>query len=496
MKKSYLPLLIILIGMILTQLFFTLLVYRSNLNLFQATRQIIGAGYLPVPNEHILPSLQKLSTAYKGALFFTLTLGIVMPVLVYGLAWAWDRGYKRNRIFLIILSGFVIFCMVMANWQGFNPIVTFWFLITYFTVFKLTLRSLDNMTTQLSTKRLSVHIIVLALLGAAWMTVPAGVDFFKSIRDYVLLSNKPGEAITQFYYRYSPYPTEACKPLFNKQLKTCRIVSGPDDENLKRIRHALIHYDFLPIDTDFMPDVVIRVSGESIGFETKGRTVLSVETEVFLKTPGEYLYRLSSRCDRQKFTRRFLAVSIKYGLPIVIYICMFVLTDTAVGWFVNHRKRFPISAASCVAIGAGVLIAFHLFAPESVRSSQLKNALQSGDPGLRVAALRTISARELDPRDYVGETYNKHLPYIPERLWWVKSLRNSKHPDVYEALLRFLDDPQPIVSCMAYDALREKGYRKAVLPILKRINTSRHWYVQGYAYQALRSLGWKQNRAG
>jgi len=492
MKKSYLPALIICLGMVLTQLFFTLFVYHSNLDLNQNTLRIIDAGYLPVPNEQILPCLQQLSTAYKGALFFTLTLGIVLPSLVYALAWAWDRGYRRNKAFLIILSGFVIFCMVMVNRHGFNPIVTVWFLTIYFTVFKLTLRSLDHHSTRLSSKRLLTHVLALVLLAAAWMAVPAGMEFYKAVRDHVLLSNKPGEAITQFYYRYSPYPTEACKPLFKKQLKTCYIDAGPESGAVERIQNALIQYDYLPIGTDVPPDVVLRASGNRFDFEVLGRKVLTVDSADFLKTPGAFLYRLSSRCDRQEFTRRLLAVSIRYGLPIVLYMSMSFLINGAIGRFFRGRAGFAAPAACCLAIGLGVMIAFKLLAPESVPVSQLEDALQSDISGLRVAALRTISARGLDPYDYTAENFDECLPSIPERLWWVKSLGNSRHTDAPKALLRFLDDPQPIVSCMAYDALGRKGYRSAVLPILKRIKTSRHWYVQGYAYQALRSLGWKQ----
>jgi hypothetical protein len=339
------------------------------------------------------------------------------------------------------------------------------------------------------------HILVLALLAAAWRAVPAGMDFYKAVRDHVLLSNKLGEAVTQFYYRYSPYPTEACKPLFKKQLKTCRIDAAPEAGGLDRIQSTLIQYDYLPIDTDVSPDIVLLVSGNKIDFEIRGRRLLGVDTIDFLKTPDVFLYRLSGRCDRQEFTRRLLAVSIKYGLPVVLYICMFVFINGAFGRFFRGRMGFAAPAAGCLAIGLGAMVAFKLLAPASVPMPHLKEALQSDIPGLRVAALRTISARGLDPYDYATGAFNEHLSYIPERLWWVKSLCNSKHRDARGELLRFLDDPQPIVSCMAYDALGRKGDRSAVLPILERIKTSRHWYVQGYAYQALRSLEWKQKKS-
>jgi HEAT repeat protein len=47
---------------------------------------------------------------------------------------------------------------------------------------------------------------------------------------------------------------------------------------------------------------------------------------------------------------------------------------------------------------------------------------------------------------------------------------------------------------MAFYALGQRGDRQAIQEILTRIETSKHWYNQWYAYRALRCLGWKQSR--
>jgi hypothetical protein len=47
---------------------------------------------------------------------------------------------------------------------------------------------------------------------------------------------------------------------------------------------------------------------------------------------------------------------------------------------------------------------------------------------------------------------------------------------------------------MAYHALGRRGDRRAIPEILYRIRISPNWYEQGYAYRALKALGWVQSR--
>jgi HEAT repeat protein len=74
-----------------------------------------------------------------------------------------------------------------------------------------------------------------------------------------------------------------------------------------------------------------------------------------------------------------------------------------------------------------------------------------------------------------------------------KALGESQDPGTYEDLLTLLNDPHPNVVSMAFGALGQRGDRRAVKEILKRIERSDHWYNQWYAYRALRDLGWKQS---
>jgi len=70
----------------------------------------------------------------------------------------------------------------------------------------------------------------------------------------------------------------------------------------------------------------------------------------------------------------------------------------------------------------------------------------------------------------------------------------SREPETFKDLLAFLDDPHPNVVSMAFYALGQRGNRRVVNELIKRIATSDDWYNQWYAYKALRSLRWKQTK--
>jgi HEAT repeat protein len=59
-------------------------------------------------------------------------------------------------------------------------------------------------------------------------------------------------------------------------------------------------------------------------------------------------------------------------------------------------------------------------------------------------------------------------------------------------LLDLADDPVPVVACQALWALGQRKDRQTIPEIVERIDASSHWYIQMYAYRALRTLGWVQ----
>ena len=142
-----------------------------------------------------------------------------------------------------------------------------------------------------------------------------------------------------------------------------------------------------------------------------------------------------------------------------------------------------------------LLVFFHMGAGAKVAEKDLQEAMVSAHWQDRVAAIKLIQQKGLDIGHYNAYRDMLTSSHIPERYWLAKVLGGSRKPDTYNDLLNFLDDPYPNVVCMAFHSLGQRGKKRIVREIVKRIETSDHWYEQWYAYRALRTLGWKQVRS-
>ena len=90
---------------------FTLHVYISNIKLFNKISQIADAGYLIVPNENILSGMKDIGPAFLGGLFFTLSAGAGITVLITALVWIWDKLFNRSSYFIIFFM--LIFALLI-----------------------------------------------------------------------------------------------------------------------------------------------------------------------------------------------------------------------------------------------------------------------------------------------------------------------------------------------------------------------------------------------
>lgn len=122
----------------------------------------------------------------------------------------------------------------------------------------------------------------------------------------------------------------------------------------------------------------------------------------------------------------------------------------------------------------------------------LSRTLESENRFVRLTALKKIREGHLDPSRFSAYKPILTSSNTAERYWLAKSLHISESDRTYEDLLNFLEYPSPVVVSAALFSLGQRGEKKVIPKILKRIKTSDHWYVQWYAYKALKSLGWKQ----
>jgi len=481
----------LLAGLLAAQIIATLQVYLSNRSLWRTLAVIKDAGYLIVPNQQIMGRLHEPAPAVYGALFFTLSAGAGVSLLSLAAAWTWDRILSRKPLPLILLLLSWAGSMAAMNWKGISPLATAYFAAIPPLVFRVTLRWMPQQTQDTPRTSAPLHLITIALLASLWAPQMSG-DIFLDLRDKVLLSNTFGAKINDFYYRYTLYPAEIFKSLNQKLLKTCSLDSIGKKPLKKLLKAKLLGRDYLPIEGNGKVDLKIRESGRDLYLENRGRVILKTPPNDFLSAPDEVLRRFSSKTDRNLFFRQFTYYSLLIGFPVALYLFLYSILLFFLSWCVDLRTASVTAAILCFLTGVTLLIPLWLGNGENIEEDDVPQLLESGHWQERVTALKFVRQNWLDVSGFPSYRSMLSSPHIPERYWLAKALSISRSPETDEELVRLLDDPSPSVACMAFQSLGRRGDRDAVSEILKRIQTSDHWYTQWYAYRALKELGWKQ----
>ncbi|MBW2140364.1 MAG: HEAT repeat domain-containing protein [Deltaproteobacteria bacterium] len=486
----------IFLGLIISQILATIQVYLSNLNLHETIIAVTAAGYLSVPNQHIAIHLKEFGTAFWGGLFFTLSLGSGLSILSFACAFLWDQLFSRNKILLILLLLFWLVFLFALNWQGFNFLVTSYFLFIPPAVFGLNLRRRPRQSGQKS--RLMRIIYLLPIVGLALLLMWASKsdsNIFINTRDNLLLSNPVGRTINNAYYRYTLYPAEVFKPLDQKILRTANLESIDDDSHRKRMEIRLLRFDYLPLKNGFPADLTITMKGDLLVFENKGKTITEASSQEFLNRPGQVLNRFSAKSDPYGLFRQATIWSLLLGLPIMMYIFAFSILRFFAGFYMDFAASSIVAATLCFLLGLALLIPIIQSKGAAREIDDMSQALKSKQWQKRVAALRTIKNKRMEIGDFPAYRRLLSSPRITERYWLAQALGVSRRDETYKDLLALWDDPNRNVVCMVYAGLGFRSKRGVEKQIIERLKESEDWYVQGYAYRALRRLGWKQKRS-
>jgi len=261
------------------------------------------------------------------------------------------------------------------------------------------------------------------------------------------------------------------------------------------MERELLNHDYLHVGGDAVVDLNIAQEGNILVFENRGRTILRTTPKDFFSRPGTVLKEFSLKSDRHAFFRHFTLFSLLIGFPITLYVTLYALFHLVSCLFLDLRASSVVASILCFSVGITLLVTFHHSRERKIEAKDLAEALESEHWQERVAALKIIQKKGMEVSDFQAYQGMLASPHIPERYWLVRALGVSKQPEAYEDLLTFLDDPDPNVVCMAFYALGRRGDKRAVSEIIKRIETSDHWYNQWYAYKALRILGWRQRKS-
>lgn len=485
---------VIFVGLMISQVLSTIGVYKSNTELLERVEAIIYAGYLAVPNSYVMDSLGTFTSAFLGGLFFTLTVGICLTFLSFGAVWAWDRIFFRNSCFFLCFMIAWLWCVCEINSQGFSKIPSAFFLLIPVIVASLTRLWLPDPPEKMPLK-LMVHFIslmILMVIGAKSNLM--NDQIFLKTRDNLLLSNPVGIKLNDFYYKYTLYAARLFKSQNQKLIKTCSLALIDDMALRERIEKILLNHDYLILERGEPTDLdIIKIRGRLI-FKIQVWTILETTPGEFLRSPREILKMFSERSDKYVFFRKFTFLSLLLVPSVTLYVGIYVVFRILSGFFMKPASASVLAGIFCFIIGLSLLLSLRFDTEEYIETTELADYLESDNWHRRVAALKTIRKRRIDISKFPSYTKIMESPHIPERYWLARAMGGSRSPKVYYDILKLLDDPNFNVVYSAFYALGQRGEKKAVGKILRRIRTSDNWYVQWYAYKALRKLRWKQRK--
>ena len=483
----------LLLGMILSQILATIQVYLSNASLHDSLLAIKNAGYLPIPNGPVMDGLKDIGPALAGGLFFTFSIGAGISFFTLALAWIWNRIFYRNKYIFYTYLLLWLVCLLALNITGFKLFLTLTVLLVPPVVFVVASKSMDYLIRKDRRPNDMIHILpvlVLALL-LGWQ-----IDdrMFTDFRDIYLLSNPIGARINNFYYKYTLYPAEVFKSLNQKMLKTGTIKSDEKDPGVV-LESILLNYDYIPLEGDVNVDLGVIAIQDDLKLENRNKTVVQISAKGFLADPDKVIRQFEKQSDTNSLLRQLTFISLLFGLPLAVYVIAQGMTNILAGFFFNSKNASIIASMFCFVICIIMLFAFQFSRGRDVSVPNLPDALDSKRWQARVSALKIIDQKGLEISQFKSYPAMLKSTHVVERYWLVKTLGNSRNPATYNDLLHFLNDPHPNVVTTALHALGKRGNRDMTEEIMQIITTTDNWYIQWYAYKALRSIGWRQTKS-
>ncbi len=480
---------IILAGLLASQLLGTLQVFISNRAVVRSMSALHDRGLLTVPSETLFSGLQDPGPVFFGGLFFTFTIGAALTVLTLALTQAFRpvRGISRH----FLCGGFfllLIVCLAGVNKNGFNPLGSAYFIVL--PTFTAALARL--VPTQEDQPRVPWNIIAPAaffLFSLPFLASAAGPDFFHQVRDRWLLAHPWGTAVNDAYYRYTLHAAESVKSFNQKLIRTCRLDGNPDGKDAFLLRRALNAGDVFSLSAPEV-DLVIHAEGDVLYLGSPGKRVLATDLAAFLAGTPAWLERFSDRTDRWKFFRRATFVAMVLLYPAILFFLIYAIACPMLPVRAGPRRRPLIASGISFVLltgGAFLLIPGH---EAPVPLSEIPAMLQSDNPERQARALRTLCVRGGNVSAFPTL---KESPSPAVRYWFARCLEKSPTAEATALLLGLMEDSQVTVATTAMEVLARRKDRAAIPVILDKLAGSRHWYVQWYAYRALRRLGWCQS---
>lgn len=476
-------------GLLTTQVIAFFQVRYSNLLNYERVKEISDAGFLPVPYGNAAVKLGMWGSALWGGLFYTLTIGAGLTIASWAITSIWKGPLRRSPAFIISAILAWLAAIVWINLGGFTLAGSCYVVLVPGATSLVVIYAPNS-----SGVRLKWVLAPLIVLTSLWLS-QMNSQLFINIRDYLLLSNPVGRTINDFYYSYTMYPAKSFKNFRQQIVRTCHL-----EKPLKQqspLGKALIQNDTIPISGKSHSQMLISPSGRKLVLSSPSGKKMEVNARQFISQPLQVIEEFSNLTDNLSNLRQMTFYGLLLGFPILLYLTVF---NGVLGFFSNFTvmdRAAPLTALFCLLLGAVLLWPVYTgtHTAATLNSRQIQSALSSSNWQLRLAALRSIAEKRLEIAEFSGLGDIIADRSVAERYWLAKTLGLSQSSETLKTLYRMIDDPHPNVVCQVLASLAARNDKNAINLIYRKLTTTGHWYIQWYAYNALRRLGWKQGKS-
>ena len=485
----------LLAGMAVCHIIAAFWILASNKELHAILQALNSQGYLVVPNKIVQPLLLEFRIAFFSAVFYTFTLGVGLSLafMAVGMLCA---GARRNWAGLLIFFLFWVYFIVFnADWTCWRQVAFFIFIPPLPAL--IMQRRIHLLKQQPSRGWAPQFFFVLpvVVLGLLW-GFQSSKDPFVDLRDAILLNNKPGLAVNDFYYDYTLYAARTFKPLNKRPVRTVHLAGNPESRKTRVLRNKLLAVYYFVADDKNVADVVISYGdGKDDPFILEGwhgEKITDLTYQDFLESPQKHLKALSGLCDYQDNFRSTVYASLMLGLPMGIYTFLFSIMAGIASRWLGRKKGAALTSLIWMIIGLALYAQLAYLARGGEEARPPRELLESSSPKERLAGLRNFAHSGLNIREHPLYEALLHSSKVAERYWLAKALAHNQDRGSLRDLLALLEDPSPNVRCQAIWALGGRPWDRPEGYIEDVVRNSDHYYVQIYAYNALRRLGWKQ----
>jgi len=460
------------------------------------TRQTIveQLNLLAVPGTVLDEELKSVASAAYAALFYAISLGLGLPVLLLPLLYFSRGPGTRNVVKWTLLFIIMTALGFSLNRRDIGFRESAFVLGTGCWVYIWLFRSGSKHVPEWKEILRGLPGFLGAVLFLALIALNSGIRDVKSVRDAFLLSNDWGRLVNDFYYRYTLMAAEPIKPPARKTQPLCLVVKAQfEEQEWRQLKQYLNSIGVIPVggplDSEVYWDWMLKkehpylvVTEPGTGREER------IEMSRISLLPG---LLIDGEWGASEAGLRFwIGLSLFVGIPGAV-LAGAALVLTRLVRRLARLRGMPNSIVweAVFPIGAALLVGFHLLFPFPADAGDLTRLALSERGWAQVRAVRLLG--ELTGPGFRSPGVLLRLLNDPDarvRYWAAGMVRGNEGKLVMNRLIDNLEH-----LCVHVAAANARGLERFHSPEVVRVlrntyQTRTDWYLRDAVYRALRSF--------